>query len=1189
MAYKLTLQPPPLTKEKGYERYKNELLAWIRVTEVPKNKQAITVALSLPENYENGIRERVFDELSLDNLQADGGLDVLIQFLDKHLGKDDLVDCLEKYEDFEEFKREENQSFIDFVAKFDQKYNKIVKLNMKLPSPILAFMLLRKSNITKEEKMLVMTGMDYAKKDELYDQAKTSLLKFKGEQGSGNNKSRGSPVGLAVKLEAVNVSESEEATYWTRGYSGSSRQRGRGRAYHRYSRGRIINSESRDRVNSSQARGKRNINPAGSDGRTLLCRACGSYRHLIADCPDSWEKIGHVNITEEEEKGNLGDSECLFLSNVSDEDIVYLTKMDNKERSVLCKEARKCAVLDSACSSTVCGEEWMEDYLLSLTPEDRDKVIFEESGKIFKFGGGERLQSIGKCVIPIVIVDKEVMLATDVEKSEIPLLLSKCTMKKANMILDLKNDTAEIYGVKVMLNETSSGHYCIPIDRNEMTPVETVCAVSVDNLDKKEQYKMLLKLHRQFAHPTSSKLKDLLKNANAWKVEFDSMLININEKCEICKVHSRTPSNSVVSLPMASTFNEKVCMDLKKWGNRWILHMIDMWSRFSVSVFVDRKKPSDIIDKIMTSWVGAGFGIMKCILTDNGGEFSSDEMREVCSILNVQTLTTAAFSPFQNGLCERNHAVIDNMLKKMVDSCPGTPIEILLAWANMAKNSLQMWHGFSSYQLVFGVNPKLPNVMTDQLPALEGTSTSEILVKHLNSLHAARRAFIETESDERVRRALRNKIRSSETLYNNGDKVYYKREFSDRWLGPAKVIFQDDKVIFVRHGGIYVRVSPNRLMKANNVLSRDEDCKGHENSTVRTTRGDEFEYPNDKFYSDDIILEENENQDENEIFEEPASVKNLHAKGEKIDLKKNEVIRYRTEESDEWVEAKVLNRAGKATGIHRNWFNVKNNDGIAKSIDLDNIEEWEKVSEEDEVCIVVIPKERHEEEKCVAAKWVELNKLKEFDVYEEVPDEDQFRISTTWVLWNKGKEVRARLVARGYEDMHDYPRDSPTINKASMRIILSITVNKGWKIQTTDIKSAFLQGKLLDREVFLSPPKEIKRYGFLWKLKRCLYGLNDAARQFYQSVTECLGNLGCTQSKLDPALFYKTNCHGELIGFLACHVDDFLHAGTQDFDNNVMRKLYDRFLVGKVEFSDFRYIGFHVFQDNNSIILDQTM
>ena len=36
-------------------------------------------------------------------------------------------------------------------------------------------------------------------------------------------------------------------------------------------------------------------------------------------------------------------------------------------------------------------------------------------------------------------------------------------------------------------------------------------------------------------------------------------------------------------------------------------------------------------------------------------EFSSDEMREVASILNVRLITTAADSPFQNGLCEHVH------------------------------------------------------------------------------------------------------------------------------------------------------------------------------------------------------------------------------------------------------------------------------------------------------------------------------------------------------------------------------------------------------------------------------------------------------------------------------------------------------------------------------------------------------
>ena len=73
----------------------------------------------------------------------------------------------------------------------------------------------------------------------------------------------------------------------------------------------------------------------------------------------------------------------------------------------------------------------------------------------------------------------------------------------------------------------------------------------------------------------------------------------------------------------------------------------------------------------------------------------SDEMLEVCSILNVETMTTAAESPFQNGLCERNHTVIDNMLTKMEEQCPDTPIEVLLCWASMEKNTLQMNHGFS--------------------------------------------------------------------------------------------------------------------------------------------------------------------------------------------------------------------------------------------------------------------------------------------------------------------------------------------------------------------------------------------------------------------------------------------------------------------------------------------------------------
>ena len=198
-----------------------------------------------------------------------------------------------------------------------------------------------------------------------------------------------------------------------------------------------------------------------------------------------------------------------------------------------------------------------------------------------------------------------------------------------------------------------------------------------------------------------------------------------------------------------------------------------MWSRLTVSVSIDRKRPSDVIDNIMLQWVRAG------------GEFSSDKMREVCSILNVQISTTAANSPFQNGLCERIHAVTDTMLLKLREQCPKTHIEVLLSWANVSRNSLQMWHGFSSYQLVFGRNPNLPNVMSDKPLAFTGPTTSETLEKHLNAFYVARKSFIETESNEWIRRALRLKVRSCETVFSHGDSVFYKSEVQERRLGPA--------------------------------------------------------------------------------------------------------------------------------------------------------------------------------------------------------------------------------------------------------------------------------------------------------------------------------------------------------------------------------------------------------------------
>ena len=80
--------------------------------------------------------------------------------------------------------------------------------------------------------------------------------------------------------------------------------------------------------------------------------------------------------------------------------------------------------------------------------------------------------------------------------------------------------------------------------------------------------------------------------------------------------------------------------------------------------------------------------------------------------------------------------------------------------------------------------------------------------------------------------------------------------------------------------------------------------------------------------------------------------------------------------------------------------------------------------------------------------------------------------------------------------------------------------------------------------------------------------------------------LTCAQATLDPAIFFYHQ-ENKLCGVLACHVDDFLHAGNAQFEDNIMKPLRTRFLAGKLGETIFKYIGFNIHQTPKGIILDQ--
>ena len=157
----------------------------------------------------------------------------------------------------------------------------------------------------------------------------------------------------------------------------------------------------------------------------------------------------------------------------------------------------------------------------------------------------------------------------------------------------------------------------------------------------------------------------------------------------------------------------------------------------------------------------------------------------MAQLLSTHVLSTAAESPWQNGITERHNAIISNMVDRILEDV-NCSIEVALAWA---KDSLKNVFGYSPNQLVFGKNPNLPTVIESEPPALEGVSSSKLIVDHLNCIYTARKAFIESEASDKLRRALLQKTRTATSLvYAVGDLVYYKRNDSTRWRGPGTVI-----------------------------------------------------------------------------------------------------------------------------------------------------------------------------------------------------------------------------------------------------------------------------------------------------------------------------------------------------------------------------------------------------------------
>ena len=119
--------------------------------------------------------------------------------------------------------------------------------------------------------------------------------------------------------------------------------------------------------------------------------------------------------------------------------------------------------------------------------------------------------------------------------------------------------------------------------------------------------------------------------------------------------------------------------------------------------FINDKKPSIVMESVITHWMSNYWTCSK-LLNDLGGEFTGEELRELLGTMGIRVSTTAAFSPFSNGIVERHNANLKSMMSKLRDDTELRDLdsETILKNACYAKNTLGNRHGFSLFQVVFG-------------------------------------------------------------------------------------------------------------------------------------------------------------------------------------------------------------------------------------------------------------------------------------------------------------------------------------------------------------------------------------------------------------------------------------------------------------------------------------------------------
>ena len=278
-----------------------------------------------------------------------------------------------------------------------------------------------------------------------------------------------------------------------------------------------------------------------------------------------------------------------------------------------------------------------------------------------------------------------------------------------------------------------------------------------------------------------------------------------------------------------------------------------------------------------------------------------------------------------------------------------------------------------------------------------------------------------------------------------------------------------------------------------------------------------------------------------------------------------------------WSSMSPKQKEGYKKAAEAGWAVWTNNDAV------------EVLSEAESLKIRQELKRRGEEGKILTPRWVFTDK------------HDGLRTESN----NLEEKPNARLVVPGFKDVFAFSirKDAPTASRTSQHMVLTLTAcnfaKKSWRLLSVDIKSAFMKGDPYmsgTRELFIQnirirgdePGLPLSANG-LARVRKGVFGLADAPRQWYLRLNRALTERGWERSTVDAACWFLwSDDRATLLGVVLSHVDDLLCGGGEEARKSIL-SLETELGFGSIEHNAFNYCGKNISQDLTTGVITVSM